>query len=266
MSDTILSAIPQPWWGATTLLPGQSGQWRVGALSFWLRRQPGEIEVTTDASGDRQADGLERHLPPRDPPPPGAIPRRFSLPDGADTVLFEPVLADRPVVARPERPFVLPPETTARFFVSTHLFVRLTAGVLLGEWPAYRGSDTWFGPSLMVGELCYAGWTTLRPEVTDLPRLPNRAVTAVTVDNRSTAPLAIQRIRLPMRELSLYLDYAGLLWTNSLTYTRKEADESAAVQLGSLPPDEAMDPVRLQPPRDPSRGLTVARVFNSLLS
>ena len=186
--------------------------------------------------------------------------------DGANTVHFEPVLADRPVIARPERPFVLPPQTEARFFVSTHLFVRLTVGVLIGEWPAYRGSDTWFGPSAMVGELCYAGWTTLRPEVADLPRRPNRAVIAVTVDNRSRAPLAIQRLRLPMRELTLYLDQAGMMWTNSVTYTRKEPDESATIEIDAAPPVEALDPVPLQPPRDPPTGMTVARVFNSFLS
>lgn len=266
MSDTPATPAPESWWGETTLTPGQSGQWRVGATSFWLRRLQGEIEVTTDASGDVQADGLERHLPPRDLPPPHAVPLRFAAPDDADTVLFEPVLADRPVIARPERPFVLPPQTRRRFFVSTHLFVRISAGVQLGEWPAYRGSDTWFGPSAMAGELCYAGWTTLRPEVADLPRRPNRAVTAVTVDNSSSAPLAIQRIRLPMRELSLYLDQLGLLWTNSLTYTRREPNESAAVQIDDAPPGEALSPVPLQPPRDPPKTGMVARVFNSFLS
>lgn len=99
-----------------------------------------------------------------------------------------PIMADRLVVSRPKSPFRILPGQHATLFVSTPAWVRIALGngKALAELPLFRPSDTWFGPSTLVGELGYAARTHCRLDVCDVPFRPHRAVTPLRVENRSS--------------------------------------------------------------------------------
>ena len=189
-----------------------------------------------------------------------------------------PILADRPVIARPAHPFTLPPGAAVTAFISTTLWVDLSlqeSAVSLQKsalkpdksvvtLPLFRPSDTWFGRSTIQGELCYAMRTALRMNLADMPRRPHRAITAVHINNRGPDPLRVHRIRLPVQHLTLFSDDTGELWTQALQMSRADAGE-ATIELRSSPPAIAGNTRLVSPPRTPSEPSKLLKAITSFL-
>ena len=117
----------------------------------------------------------------------------------AGEIALTPALADRPVVARPEKPFCLPAGAEAVVYVSSPLWVVLSTAqdLKLAEIPIVRPSDTWLGPSTREGELCYASRTFLRLSLDNLPRRPHRATSMVRILNHADTALPLRALKLP---------------------------------------------------------------------
>ena len=144
-------------WGTYTVAPGEVRRWRVGPLTLWIQRLEGEWRVAYLSPDDPEASATEaavvddRGLDLLDQ----EHVQRFAVAGARGEISLAPALADRPVVARPERPFCLPAGAEAVVYVSSPLWVVLSTAqdVQLMEIPLARPSDTWFGPSTREGEL-----------------------------------------------------------------------------------------------------------------
>jgi hypothetical protein len=278
------------WWGETVLPVGGVVRAVAGPLTIWARRHPREWAIMTVRGSDGSTGEAERgHEVPDDDVPEDAAVERFSFSESPAALLLRPVLADRSVVVRPEGTFAVPSGERVTLFVSTPVWLTISVGrasrgrrrrgrkpparrdedaledVLLTEIPSHRLSDTWFGPSTLVGELCYASRTAGRLAIDELPIRPHRAVTPVTLDNRAATPLVVQRVLVPVPTLALYADQDGGLWTQGVSLTREADVDQAVARVESTPPVVARGPAeRLADPRTAAPATAVVRAFSRL--
>jgi hypothetical protein len=241
--DKIQKAGESVWWGLLSPPSGLGLCWQIGPLTFIVRRYekewqichrssiwpdntPSSWTVTTDAEDgdDVCADGVvERHV--------------FSHTN--EELLIEPLLADRSVVIKSSVPILIPAGEQISFYVSTPLWVRVRLQQrhhTLLDVAATRLSDTWFGPSTMEGELCYATTTSGRLHLDDLPVRVHRAITPVRINNAGEQPLKLEKLNLPVPFLSLFDTGAHGLWTEEVTLHHDERKELAQVVVGAHPP------------------------------
>lgn len=263
------------WWGVFTLDDGQAGCWRVGPSTLWIYHLPHEWRLVHLQDGDSLSKTAEVIAPlPEDAVnlsledlPEGAVVSRFSFRTTGGQLAVMPVLADRPVVVRPETPLYVPPGEAATLYVSTPLWVCLEAGdppLLLQEVPSHRPSDTWYGPNTREGELCYATRTAGRLVLADLPRCPHRAVTPILIRNRARDALLVERIQLPVQYLALFQAAGGYLWTQAVTLDREKDGGFSALNLLEGAPPEADDAHPVSKPRETSRASLIGRTFSTL--
>ena len=110
-------------------------------------------------------------------------------------------------------------------------------------------SNTWFSPSTVDGEFCYATRTAGRIRLENVPRRYHRAVTPLRIRNTAEDALALERVQLPVEHLALYTTPTNMLWTQAVTMTRSENREGADVQIRSGPPSDAKTAELIQEPR-----------------
>lgn len=249
----------EPWWGRFEIPAGGTGRFKIGPLILWAQRLTHEWRFFHE-SGD---DPLDATLEVRIPVDPLELATdlevtRFGFRSCPDSLRLTPVPADRPLVANPEQSVQLPSGEELVIYVSSPLWVRIEVGepdVRLHEVPTYRPTDTWFGPTTLSGELCYAARTSARLHLDDLPVRPHRAITAVTVRNRSTGPLPLENLKLPMPSLSLF-ESDGRLWTEAVTFEHGNAGELAKMRVEGRPPRDVDASRKVSGPRlAPNRGI-----------
>ena len=127
-----------------------------------------------------------------------------------------------------------------------------------------RPSDTWFGPSTRVGELCYASRTSGRLAIEDVPLRAERAVTAVTIRNSIPAVLPILKLSLLAPQLALYVDSGGMLWTEDVTLDNREQDDLAELIIDQRPPASADKPVLVNSARQKDGSGGLFRAFGAI--
>ena len=258
------------WWGRYVLEAGQTAQWTINALNLAVQRLPNEWQLAYDQDDlvDPETTGWSHSLDWVDL---GELnwtnTERHVLLQTGDTLWLRPILADRPVVTRPVTPLFVPAGEDTTIFVSTPLWLSLEVGEppkSLKEVPIRRLSDTWFGPSTMEGELCYAGRTFARVSLENIPRRVHRAITQVTVHNRAASQLLIERLSLPVPYLSLFETSDGSLWTQAVTLVRTRDTGEANLHVEPEPPDEAKQASLISEPRQQPGHQTVIRAFGAL--
>lgn len=154
---------------------------------------------------------------------------RFIFATTHEQLELRPALPDRPIISRPISPLRLQPREKVSIFVATPLWAQLWVhdpAVMLRELPLAQLSDTWFGPSTLTGELCYATETHARLALADTPRSPFRATTCIQIENQADDALLIERLNLPAPLLTLYHDRDGRYWTDTINIQRR-AENSA---------------------------------------
>lgn len=256
------------WWGEFEIPQGQGRQWRIGPCHLQVHRTEYELRVVLWRDEDAHDPTFDMDVPVDEEPPASAILGRFGFQRSPDRISLLPVPADRPVIARPEHPFYLPPHERAVIYVSSPLWVQLHAGnsgAMLFEQPLYRPSDTWFGDSTRSGELAYASRTTARLDLENIPILSHRAISAVELENRADTVLELDRLRLPAPNLSLHATAGGHLWTESVFLVREEDGDVAAIRTEDQPPAELGPMQFVRAPRVKSERGTLLRSFGRAL-
>jgi hypothetical protein len=250
-----LSLIPshKPWFGRFNFDGAQTNQWRIGALTVSVQRHASEWQVchlntgaaideqvaieVTENTGQLEAGGkCQRHA--------------VALSNQPLQVL--PALADRPVVTRPLIPFHLHSGQETLLYVGTSIWLQIYAfetGPLLLDLPVQRPSDTWFGPSTREGELCYAARTRAISNLQDLPSRTIRATTPVRIKNNGQTSLLLERLLLPIPQLSVFATYDNRLWTEELSIHCDQEMRSAHLRIGKGAPAIAGTTEQLSPPR-----------------
>ncbi len=230
---------PDPW-GPLVLEESVVYRWRIGPLTMWAVKYPHEIRLSRKQSRDPAEDLIEGPVETGEPLPEDEQTTRFAAGVMDRRLILEPMLADRNVVVRPEIPFTLVSGGTVALYVTTPLWVRIsTRKHNLAEIPTFRPSDTWFGPSSIEGELCYASRTHARMNLHKVEMNPARVPTVVHLKNLTDEPMEMDKVNLPIPHLSLYRTKDGMFWSQSVSATWGKDEERAVVQLMTGPPAEA---------------------------
>ncbi len=264
-----MPAAPEGLWGTHHVPQGEGLRWELGPLDLTINHKAMEWEIVHACGRDSMAErGRVERLSRTRPPEAEHEVLRFAAEQTGERVLLSPRLADRPVVARPERPLHLIAGGSVRLYVSTPVWAQLSLepdGESLIEIPSYRMSDTWFGPNTREGELCYASPTAARLRLEDMPLRRHRVVTELRVENRSNEPLRVARVKLPLPWLAVFEDARGWLWTNALSVLRAAGDQEASVQLTPEPPSAVGGASLRTPPRRKAQRNVLERALHGLL-
>ncbi len=260
---------PKEWWGDFTFEIGATALWEISSLRIAVQRLPAEwlvaheqIEVVEDSPGwhfsyinSNLKDGEWANI------------SRFVSQSTTEQLTVRPALADRSVVSRPFTPFTVQADEEVTIFVGTPLWFTLRIGSQeesIFEIPIRRPSDTWFGPSTLEGELCYASRTYGRLNLENITDNPRWAHTQLHIVNRSEAPLLVARISLPVLFLSLFATADGVLWTEAVKMAEERKTSLAEFGIEDGPPQVASRAQLVAPPRKhPQKGMLV-RAFSVL--
>lgn len=239
---------------------GKTERLEIGPLVIWLRGVENELWVTFH----RSTEGEE---------PPTEIPTdadwsRWALPEDHKYVRVSPVLADRPLVIKPEQTFTLIRRASARIYMRVPVWVRLeaTAGpsgprTLLTEIPTIHLSDTWWG-DFQTGEMAFWLATKGRRHITPDLFEPHLVISAVQLDNRSEDDLPVEKHALRVEHLSIY-EKDGWLWAEEVRVVYHGEYEGSEIHMDDLPPKEAEGAVEISPARHQTRTFR-ARTFARL--
>lgn len=270
---------PALWWSTYATPLHHVHHWHIGALRSWVLREENEWRIAWEAERD-PLDTAHHHEGPVardaarfawDTLPNGYTMHRYSMQQTTSDVTLHPVLADRALIVRPEHAISIVPGASITLFVSTPLWVRVSADGgtrALVEMPTVRLSDTWFGASTRTGELCYAARTIGRLKLDAVPQRMHRAITPVHIRNQARDTLLLERVQVPAPHLALYQTDTATLWTQALTLEREAdratTDPAGAVHIRSGPPPEAARATRLTAPREPTRRNLFVSTFSAM--
>jgi len=258
---------PTGWWGEFRFSAGETMVWCIGPLRLAVRRARQEWQLTYDWLAVAEGEVACSITPTAEDFPAYEHQERYVFRETGEGLLIRPTLADRPVISRPVTPFHLPAGEEATLFVSSPVWLHLAVAKPardLAEIPIQRPSDTWFGPSTRVGQLCYDSRTAGRLHLEEVPQRPHRAVTRVVIRNEGSDALRLERLSLPAPYLAVFEADDGLLWTTPVTLVRAQSGEMGTVKIHERPPQEARGAKRLSPPREkPGQG-SLVRALSAL--
>jgi hypothetical protein len=257
------------WWGEFVIPHGQSGRWRIGPLLLVVSRLDHEWKIWRGTTGNPSDAEIALELPSAgEEPQTGAIVTRYGSSDETESLSLAPAMPDRAVVTRPEQSITVPPRQSVVVYVGSPLWLRVAVGApktMLSEFPVFQPQLTWWGPSTMDGETCYATRTHGRLRLEDVRAGPHRVMTAARIVNRARTPLLVERLNLPVRALSIYAESGSKrLWTESVTVERTEGEELAELAIGGGPGDDVENAVRVGEPRAAVAENQLFRAFGRL--
>jgi hypothetical protein len=262
---------PPHWWGSFTLPHEQSLQWRIGPLTLVVCCLDGEWHIGHHRADDFDSDDTTWEFQPTDQLPETLDNHsRYIFSKMVKRLTLTPRLADRPIISRPRIPFNLTAGEEVTLYVSSPLWLELaletSPATVLEEVAIQRPSDTWFGPSTLEGELCYASSTHCRINLAELPQRVHRAITPVLIRNQADTTLTVERLNLPAPLLSIYACADGQLWTPRVTLTRGKHGDMAELKIDDKPPAEIKSPELLRAPRNTTNVGALIRAFNAVFN
>lgn len=260
--------MPPSWWGSFTFNSQQSRQWRIGPLTLIVRSLGSEWQIAHHRTDDFIDDNVTWDIDNTDQLPETLENNsRYIFRKPTNLFTLTPRLADRPIISRPNVPFNLTAGEEVTLYVSSPLWIELAlGGKVLQEIAIQRPSDTWFGPSTLEGELCYASTTHCRINLDALPQRPHRAITPVLIRNQADTTLTVERVNLPVPLLSLYTCPNGQIWTPRIKLIREKDGDIAELKIDNKAPKEAISPVQLSKPRQTAANGALIRAFNAIFS
>ena len=229
------------WWGDFDLDVGSTIRWTLGGLDLSVTRLTTEWEIDHSWARAKEAEDSEELwnqkplvLPDGERIESAEHHSRISCRQTSDRLTVSPKMANRSLVSRPWDALQIPPGETSTLFIGATLWLKIQFGPEekhFLEIPIRRHSDTWFGPSPMKGELCYAGRTHAFTDPARLLDRPYRALIPVQIHNKADTPLKLERINLPVPNLNLYQDRDGVFWGQGLTVTREQEMNDANIRI-----------------------------------
>lgn len=258
----------KPWWGEFTLAEGAAGRWNIGPAELWVEHGVDEwrIAYTCAEVPDEETSTVNLALPAGTLPAEARL-SRYSFPTRSSRVSVLPLLADRPVISRPDVPLFIPPAQSIQLYVSTPLWLQVRSGepaTLLQELPIVRPSDTWAGVLTRPGGLAYAASTMARTTLEDFPFSAWRAVTPIRIANHGDDTVAVERLHLPVPLLTLYQAQNGTLWTQAVALSRRADGTLTLERFGTEAPPEAATSTLLAGPRRRADRSLLGKAFGTL--
>ncbi len=256
------------WKQRFTLEENQTGYWQIGSMEMWMLRREGCLEIYHQQGFESHPNSLVVDIKTERPIPAPARATRIALPQESTALRFAPLTADRPVVVRPDQPFYVLARSETRLYLNTPLWMSIHSEPsqrALLEFPLYRLSDTWFGPSTREGELCYATRTRASLLAPRPPTAPHRAFTALRLINRSNEPILLERVNLPVPNLTLFQAADDSLWTPSVVLDIGDDKGEASLHLDAKPAEEAGECTEITAPRQRAESNLLKRALGALI-
>ena len=202
---------------------GVTRQWTLGPLGLVVSRTLNEMRIATRQVGAATATVCTHQTVRDDIDLSGFDSTRFSLAEKTVTALrIEPLSAPRSLVVQLREPITLLPHTYTPVFVSTPIWIGFfhdNAQETFNEIPSLSLRETWFGPNNRDGELCLSCVNKGTIHQSYVDHHPVRALTRLDVSHRGKTPFTLEKLKLPMRYLSLFRDTNGQLHTDGLRVT-----------------------------------------------
>ena len=256
------------FWNQHQLANNTIGHWKIGPLEFWIKRYDNEWRIYHRSLENPSLKDITIQLPAIDTQPSNIEVQRFGVHETCDQLTFQPVLANRPIVVRPEKPFHLPSKEEVSIYVSHSVWLKISFGLKntpLITLPIYRPSDTWFGSNTIDGELCYSARSKAKIRFNDLEIFPYRAVTKIQLQNKSNSDVFLERIKVPLPSLSLYLSEKQIHFTDSMIYTRQPESKEISITFNPPPQDTAGKCLLIHKPHVRYEQNFVTKAINHLL-
>jgi hypothetical protein len=258
-------------WGDHRLELDRVHEFSLGPLRLLALRTADEWRIAWEVAFDRANEALASGTSSSAPAAPDEEPNwhRYIVGREELPLRFEPVMPDRPVVARPEETIGIPGGRGARLRVAVPVWVRILVGqgaaaVRLCEVPSMILSKTWFGESHS-GELCYSLEKAVSREAPTSGGPDHLVMCPVDVKNISREALDLQRICLRVPHLSIHEGDDGLRAGRTLVKYRGTG-RSAEVTHDQSPSGGGDHGSRLSLPRVPEERSVVRRTFTHLRS
>lgn len=203
----------------------------LGPLECWFLRNTHDWRVAVRRSPEEHSRWLRNsQLPPADVMDTLSW-RRFAAEQGARHLRLSVHFPNRPVVIRPDAPYLIAPGDKVQFFVSVPLSLRVSTddpdAHALVEEPTVNLSNTWFG-STVDGELCYASRTRAKRSPEELDERRFRIICPVRMRNASREVLTFERVCLRVQFLRVYAGESHF-WSNEVGITYRGKDEISRV-------------------------------------
>lgn len=258
----------QPWWHKMSLSRDQCWFYSIGPLQLYLKRLSNEWQCSFEQLNETEeryhvvsssTQCLPSHLNAQ----------RFIFKNSPEQFSLTPLLLDRPVVIKTRQPVSIPPGEQAIFYISSPVSIRLALhkpDCVLQELPTQRLSDTWFGASTQQGELCYAAKTQARHSRAEIPLRSHRAVTPVTIENKSDQLLTINKFSIPVPFLAVYGSADGTLWTDPISLQHDGNHALTRFKISKQPPEGCTLADILSPPRLQVEKNGLIRAFTGIFS
>ena len=264
-----MTKLTNNWWGEFDAPLGKTIQWQIGHSQIAVQRLEREwlVGQTTMETEEEQQEWDQQLLDIDLNDSDFSSISRFVFFFFSEKLTVLPALGDRSVVIRPITPFTIPAGEQTTIYVTSLLWFTLTSGPSTSAWfetPIQRPSDTWFGPSTMDGEVCYASRTYGRMDLEKLTNFPHRAFTQIDIQNKNTSPLVVERLNLPVPYLSLFQTDSEMLWTETVTIVQGKETLLAEFNIQDGPPASQNKAELIAAPRQaPQKGMII-RAFSAL--
>ncbi len=255
----------KPWWGTFTFAEEQTFKWQLGNSVLIIERSSQEWRIANLDLENVSNEIIIAAPSPSVKSQEGLIYSRYGFNVTPSTITLTPILANRPQVARPEFPFYLPSKQRVTVYISTPTWVRISTGdkqIYLGEIHTQRMSDTWFGENTLEGELCYASRTRFNTTVDHEILLHHRIITQVEIRNNTVENLLVQRIKIPLPALSVYVNAQEQLCTENIIIEHGSSVGGMAVDILKSMPAEAK---LLSAPRAVLKSNIIVEMFSQIL-
>jgi hypothetical protein len=265
---TTKNSADNAWWLPVELATDSCWSFDIGPLSIYFKRQAQQWLLAyerTGSIGERKLFSSSAAICM----PPQLKAERYMFRQSPAALCLKPVLMDRPVVVKTMQPVHIAPTEQTTLYISSPVSVRASLQqpeYLLQEIAITRLSDTWFGPSTQVGELCYADKTHARYNKNELPRRPHRAITPVVIQNSSKHMLSLSKISIPVPYLAVYSSADGNLWTDPITLQHEGANSLARFRTGTLSATDASGTTLLSPARAIPEKHNLIRAFTHIFA
>lgn len=248
------------WWGPLNFEVGQARVWRLGSLNVRIRRAMNEWQLEYHRPHHQSEHMQDWEVLDADTAfkQPTVLERYLFAKTTAELSLY-PRLANRSVIVKPINPIFIPAGQQGTMFVSTPLWLAGFVGDSrepIFDMAINRPKDSWFGPSTLRGELCYATPVEGRTDLNQLIPRAFRAVTPVHFHNTSNALMQLDRMNLPVGALPLFHDpKSGRMWTSQIEVLQETPNRPPRIRIENRTPPQAGKVSFIQPPRVGENGL-----------
>lgn len=230
-------------WNTFTCSENTVYLWQNGTLKVWFKRTNNDWLIASKTSPAHEDLTILTEL---EKEPEQIEWSRWSLGNDANQITFSQEMTDRPLLVKTLITSHLPPGTSATFYTSIPLAVKISIvqknkTTELLRLNSLQLSNTWFGDNF-AGELCYAFKTKALREHQHATKAPYRAICPVMIQNDANLALPIQRICIRVKNLNIYKG-AQHFWTNRVNVNFRGNGLPSRLEYEKSAPEELKDAV-----------------------